>query len=290
MEDFFSRYDNDSMDVLFSIADSVLPGAPIEGCDLSALGLMKAAGYVVDDWQHEFLTAHEKLVLALATRQAGKTQCAAALFGSEAAQNPETNWIVASPSFLQSARILARIRNMWRRITAFYAGAFIPPPQIINRAPGLVIFDNGSQVIALPDNPVTIRGETAHGLLIEEAAYVSTAVREVVDFMLAATGGRTVEISSAGIIGSPMHAKWLDYEAESVRRIEVPWWRVPRISKEFVEEQRRTKSAVTFAREMECKWSARDGAMFREADIQAAVTTDTLLASDIIPGLEEVFA
>src|SRR4249920_865052 len=159
------RYENECYSVFASIADSVIPGAPVSGCDLSGMGVMRAAGYVVDDWQQELLTAEEKLVLAIATRQAGKTQAAAALFGGAAASVPDTNWIVASPSFLQSARILARLRNLWRRVIVFYDGAPIPPPRIINRNPGIVSFDNGSHVIALPYNTVTIRGDTAHGLL-----------------------------------------------------------------------------------------------------------------------------
>lgn len=283
------RYENEYLDVLFHIADAVLPGAPVTGVDLSGPGIMAAAGYVVDDWQHELLTAQEKLILAIATRQAGKTQCAAARIGADAASEPETTWVVASPSFTQSARILGRLRVMWRRVMDYHRDADVPPPRIMNRDRGRIIFENGSHVIALPDNPVTIRGETAHGLLVEEAAYVGNEAREVVDFMLGATGGRTIEISSAGIIGTAMHTKWLDYDAPDVRRIEVPYWRVPRISAEFVEQQRRTKPAAVFAREMECVWSARDGAMFREADIRAAATDDTALAVDLIPGLQELF-
>lgn len=285
-----TRYWRDELAIFAELADSVIPGAPISSIDLSPIALMKRAGYTPDDWQEELMTSEADTTLCVATRQAGKTQSSAILLGSNAAISEETNWIVASPSFAQSARILARLRNMWRRIILSYDGADIMPPRIMNRDKSLILFENRSTITALPDNPVTIRGETAHGVLYEEAAYVGSDIREVVDFMLGATGGKTWEITSAGIIGTPMHGKWEDLEAPDTLRIEVPWWRVPRISRAFVEKQRREKTAQTFAREMECKWSAREGAMFNEADIIAAADNNSLLASDMIPGLEELFA
>ena len=272
----------------------------VGGRRLSPGGLMVAAGLVGDVWQEEMFAGPlvaldgngdvvPHLSLVVTSRQAGKTTGGSFWLAGNAVSCPGTTWIVASPSWRQSVRVLARIRVRWRQIQSMNK-ACAGFPMIVNRALDVIQFDCESQILALPANAETIRGETAHGLLIEEAAYVGRQIRDTVSPFLAATGGPTLEITSAGVAGSAMHDEWLDMSRPGVTRIEVPWQRVPRISPGYIAMQRRSMSKARFEQEFECKWHSPEGSSFRDADIRAAAHGDVPMAVDMIPGLEAAWA
>lgn len=237
--------------------------------DLSPLGVMRAGGMSPDEWQAEILDDQHRTILVTTCRQAGKSTTAVSWCLSKAASKEGQTIIVASPSFRQSARILARARVHYRRCVKHWEGALVPT--ITNRSIESVQMDNGSQILALPATPETIRGETAHAALFEEAAFMPLSVRDVVSPMLASTDGQRLVITSAGIQGSWMHSDWLDVDAPHVSRVEVPYQRVPRISPEFIASERRRMTKATFDREYCCVWSQSDGAVFNAAAVSALI-------------------
>lgn len=246
--------------------------------DLSPVGVMRAAGFEPDPWQVLLGESDESTVLVVTSRQAGKTMCVSAIAASAAAEgpmrsHPDAVVVVASPSFRQSARILARVRLLWRRVLEHH-GYDPSVPTIVNRDPSRVIFSNGQQIIALPDNPNAVRGETAKKVIVEEAGYCGERLYAAVRPMRAATamfGAQIIEITSAAIQGSVMHQEWVDVEAPGVLRIEVPYTELlHRISAEFIEGERRRMTASRFAAEYECQWRAPEGGAFRPEDIAAA--------------------
>jgi hypothetical protein len=239
--------------------------------DLTPVGLFRAAGFDADDWQHVLLTSTVARLYGLTTRQAGKSQTGAGkVLGW--AMAPDQTIVVGSPTFRQSARLLARARVMYRRISQAYDGADIP--KITNRALDRIEFDHGSQILALPANPDGIRGETAHNGLIDEASFCPRIVRDVISPMLASTGGQLCCLSSAGIEGTWFHQEWLDTERPNAARVSVTWRDVPRISKEFVDQERRSMTAARFAQEYECAWGSAAGSMFQHDDIKRLIVPE----------------
>lgn len=241
--------------------------------DLSPLAVFTAAGFGPDDWQQQLLTAPQRVCLGVTSRQAGKTSCEAAIALSAAVNNPDDDTdeviVVACPTFRQSARLLARCRNQWRRITKLHPDADLP--RIINRDPGRILFDRGLPIVAMPDNPDGLRGETAHKIIVDEAAFVRRELWDVLTPMLAATGGGLIVLSSAGVIGTQMHDLWVDDGAPDTFRIEVPWDRIPRLSPVFIESERRRMTAARFAAEYECRWSSLTNNAFDWASIDRAL-------------------
>ena len=86
--------------------------------------------------------------------------------------------------------------------------------------------------------------------------------------MLAVSGGRLVALST------PYGARGWWYEAwqssEEWRRFEVPAAECPRISPEFLEEERRTLGEWWFQQEYECHFMDAQTQPFRSEDVEMA--------------------
>ena len=90
--------------------------------------------------------------------------------------------------------------------------------------------------------------------------------------MLAVSGGRLVALST------PFGTRGWWYEAwrspEPWERYEVPASACPRIPAAFLEEERRSMGAWWYAQEYECRFMDHQDAVFRRADIEAALSAD----------------
>jgi hypothetical protein len=239
--------------------------------DLSPVGIMRASGMEPDDWQRVLLSSVATRLYGLCSRQVGKSQCMAVKCLGWS-MPPDQTTIVASPSFRQSARILARARVVWRRVTVAYDGADIP--KITNRAIDRIEFDNGSQILALPASAETIRGETANNGLIDEASFCPKLIRDVISPMLASTNGQLAAISSAGITGHWFESEWNDKDRPGAEFVTVKWSDVPRISEEFIRNERRSMTQARFDQEYCNVFGQATGSMFLSADIGKLVVPE----------------
>jgi hypothetical protein len=121
---------------------------------------------------------------------------------------------------------------------------------------------NGSRVVSLPGEEGNIRGFSSVALLvIDEAARVPDELYEAVRPMLAVSGGTLVCLSSAydkvgffyeaWVNGGP---EWQRYETRAVD--------CPRISRQFLEDERQAMGDRIFSREYENEFMASDDAAF----------------------------
>jgi len=118
-----------------------------------------------------------------------------------------------------------------------------------------VRFANGSRVVALPGSEKTIRGISAVTLLVlDEASRIPDELYGAVRPMLAVSKGRLV------LMSTPFGEQGFFYEtwakSPGWEKIEVPWQQCPRISPEFVEEERRERGSAWVAQEYECQFIA----------------------------------
>jgi phage FluMu gp28-like protein len=132
---------------------------------------------------------------------------------------------------------------------------------------------NGSRIEALPGTEKTIRGFSGVDLLIvDEASRVDDALYYAVRPMLAVSGGRLVMLST------PWGKRGVFYEAwtgpEEWDRYEVPASECPRISEEFLEEERRALPSWVFRQEYECSFEETEDQVFTTEMIDAAVSED----------------
>lgn len=223
--------------------------------------LMTACGLTPDPWQEAFLRERPARPLLLASRQAGKSTVTAACALHEAVYRPPSTVLLLSPAQRQSAELLARVRALLNRLP--------DRPVIASEGALSVRLANGSRILSLPGTESTVRGFSADLLVIDEAARVEDALYEAVRPMLAVTGGRLVALST------PSGRRGWFWEAWSGRerwhRSEVPAHLVPRISREFLDEERRTLPNLVFASEYECEFVDPLASVFSSKDVLAAL-------------------
>jgi hypothetical protein len=176
--------------------------------------------------------------------------------------------LLLSPSLRQSAELFLKVMALYRDL-----GRPIPTVRPRDNALKLEL-GNGSRVISLPGTEATIRGYSGAKLLvIDEAARVSDELYLAVRPMLAVSGGSLVCVSSAY---AKMGFFFEEYTNGGDRweRYEIKATECPRIKPEFLEEERATMGELFFNREYGCQFSEATDAVFRDVDIQAALSDD----------------
>ena len=244
----------------------------IEAARWDAVTFARQCGKEPDPWQEEVLVGGYDRLILNCSRQSGKTTTVALKALHTALYEPGSLVLILSPTQRQSGRMMTAVRDLFDT-----CGQPVKPEA---ESALRLRFANGSEIIALPGKPATVRGYAAVRLLIvDEAGDVPDSLFHAVTPMLAVSGGSFV------LLGTPRGKRGLFFERwsqESLRPeperrwrlFEVPWWKCPRIRKDFIEDERREKPAAQFAEEYECQFLDADRAAFRYEDIQAAMRPD----------------
>jgi Terminase large subunit, T4likevirus-type, N-terminal len=223
--------------------------------------LAERAGLEPDPWQRDVLRSTAPRMLLNCSRQSGKSTMAAVLAAHTAVYEPGSLTLLLSPGQRQSG-------ELFKRSLAVYRALGRPVPADSETALTLTL-ENGSRIVSLPGKEATIRGYSGVGLLlVDEAARVPTDLYMATRPMLAVSGGRLVALST------PFGTRGWWYEAwrsdEAWERYEVPATDCPRISPEFLEEERRTIGDWWFDQEYGCRFLDAQSAAFRREDIDRA--------------------
>jgi hypothetical protein len=247
-----------------------------------AKALMMAAGMAPDPWQADLMEAHPQRALLLCSRQAGKSQAVAAIGLEQALAAAGSTTLLVSASQRQSAELLNKVRAM----------AMAQPTRIGMEQLSVLSMrlDNGSRIVSLPGKAEVIRGYTADLLVLDEAAWIPDTLYESVRPMLAVSGGHLIALSTPCGRRGWFHAAWTG--PEPWHRIMVTAHEVPRISEDFIEEERRSLPAQVFAAEYECVFGDTLENVFSTEDLLSAVsaeieplfgTTGRIMQSTIVP-------
>src|SRR5215831_16179849 len=174
--------------------------------------IFRAAGMEPDPWQRDLLCSAAARLLVLCTRQAGKSETAAALALHTALLQPKALVLLLSPSERQSGELAMKVNNFYEAL-----GKPIAPTKWTALQLHLA---NGSRIIALPESEKTIRGYSGAALLVvDEAARVSDGLYFSVRPMLSVSKGRLLALST------PFGKRGFFYEAwdgpEKWQRIKV---------------------------------------------------------------------
>jgi len=228
---------------------------------LDPVQLARRIGLVPDPWQARVLREPHRRDLLVVHRQGGKS-ATAAVAAVHAALYERATVLVVSPSQRQS-------QELFRTILQLYRSLGRPVPSESENALSVTL-ENGSRVVALPADAVTIRGYSAVKLLIvDEAAFVSDETLLAVRPMLAVSNGRMLAMST------PRGRRGWFYEASRSSE-----WRVttvladqcPRIPKKFLEDELAAHGEWRFRQEYLCEFVDVAGLMFRADDIEAIFT------------------
>ena len=144
---------------------------------------------------------------------------------------------------------------------------------------------SGSRLLALPGSETTTRGFLAPSLILaDEAARCPDELLLSVLPMLAISRGRLVCLSTpAGRRG--LFFEWWTDGGDAWERVEIPASRCPRISAEWLEEQRRTMPRPWFEQEFLTLFREVDDAVFSFSDVAGILTDDDpVFPQLVLPG------
>jgi hypothetical protein len=217
------------------------------------VALMRRLSLEPDPWQIEVLEGGHPRLLLNCCRQAGKSTTVAVLGLAEALFVPGTLVLLVSRSYRQAAELFRILTGFHRRLGN---------PLVERRNAQQLVLTNLSRVLCLPCREDTIRGYAGVSLLVlDEAARVPDDLYRAVRPMLAVSAGRLVCLSTPyGKRGFFWHA-WAEGGADWAR-IEVPADRVPRITPEFLQGERRALGESWYRQEYCCSFEALEGLVY----------------------------
>lgn len=221
--------------------------------------LFTAAGVDPDPWQRDVLLEPWSRAMLNVTRQGGKSLTVAALALHTALYRPEALVLVLAPARRQSKETL---QKAW----ALYRAGGRPVP-VDNRSELRARFENGSRIIALPGEEKTVRGYSDVDLIVaDEAARVPGELYRTVRPMLAVSGGRLVALSTPWGKRGWFYESWIDPE-QRWKRIRVTAEDCPRITEEFLEQERREMPESWFRSEYLCEFTDTVDSVFSMTDV-----------------------
>ena len=202
-------------------------------------------------------------MMLLCSRQAGKSTVAAALALKAALLVPGSLVLLLSPTQRQSGELFKD------KVLRLYH-ALGQPVRAVQESALQMQLANGSRVVSLPGDEGTIRGYSGVGLLlIDEASRVADSLYSSVRPMLAVSGGKLVCLSTPFGRRGWFHDEWAAAGPEW-KRVLVTADQCPRITREFLQEERQAIGARWFAQEYGCEFLTAVGAVFSGEDIDAA--------------------
>ncbi len=228
-------------------------------------------GYHPDPWQADLLRSRSRKIILNCSRQSGKSTTCAALGLHESIYRRPSFGLVIAPSQDQSAELMMKFDE--------FRGAVELPSDYLSTDTKLAVkFANGNRFVARPGSEKTARSFSAVTLLLEdEAARVSDALYNSVRPMLAVSNGRHILMSTP--FGKLNHFfKIWDQELDIWQWFEIPAEQCPRITKEFLEEERRTNP--WFEQEYHCVFMESEGAIF-SSDLFRSLANPSVSAMQI---------
>jgi len=222
-----------------------------------------ALGMDLDPWQRRVLRSTALRVLLNAARQSGKSTTVGILAMHTILYEADSLVLLLSPTLRQSA-------ELFKKCLAVYRSLDHPVPSESETALTLTL-QNGSRIVSLPGQEANVRGYSGVRLLIvDEASRVSNDLYASARPMLAVSGGRLLALSTPFGTRGWWYEAWVSGAREPWERYEVPATQVPRISPEFLEEERHTLGEWWFEQEYMCRFLDAETQAFRREDIDRA--------------------
>jgi len=224
-------------------------------------------GITPDEWQGNALKHPSKRILMNCSRQSGKSTCASILALHRCIFYPSSLVLVISPSLRQSGELFRIIAGLLARLPDM--------PKVEDMKTSFTL-SNGSRCISLPGSEGTIRGYSNVALIVcDEAARIDDTLIAGLTPMLATSNGRLLMLSTPWGKRGAFFEAWTQGGTDYFR-YEVPASECPRISKSFLEQERRSLGEWAYAQEYECKFSDNAAGVFSYDVIAGAFSDDFL--------------
>jgi hypothetical protein len=230
---------------------------------LDRVAFAEELGIVPDPWQRDLLGSSADRVLLNCSRQSGKSTMSAVIALHRALYHPGSLILCLAPALRQSQELFGKIAGFYRNL-----GRPVAPQG--ERKLSLEL-ENGSRIITLPGSEKTIRGFSGVGLLlVDEASRVADELYFAVRPMLAVSGGSLMVLTTPYGKRGVFFEEWTG--GHGWDRYEVPARECPRISREFLEEERAALPGWVYRQEYECSFEETEDAVFTTEMIDGAIS------------------
>jgi hypothetical protein len=227
------------------------------------VSLARRAGFDLDPWQRGVLLSTSRQIILLVTRQGGKSTVSSIRALHKALYTPGSLVLLLAPAYRQSKELFRKIKDAYN--------ALLSPVGVAVESSLELELKNGSRIVALPGKEATIRGFSGVALLIvDEASRVPDELYQAVRPMLAVSGGEILLLSTPfGKRGFFFH-EWTEGGADW-HRAKVIAYECPRMSREWLDEERRRIGDWWFSQEYLCEFVETTDQVFSYEDIRRAL-------------------
>lgn len=239
---------------------------------LPAVEVARRSGIEPDAWQAGVLTSEARQIILLCSRQSGKSTVTAIIATHRAVTVPGSLVLLLAPALRQSQELFRKVKNVYAAL-----GPIVPA--VVENALSLEL-SNRSRVVCLPGKEQTVRGFSAPDLVIEdESARVPDDLHQAIRPMLAVSRGRLILLSSPFGKRGHFYDAWANGEAWE--RVRVTAHDVPRISAEWLAQERAAIGEWWFSQEYLCEFVEAEDAAFSPEAIARAFSAGVAPLFDI---------
>jgi hypothetical protein len=232
---------------------------------LDRVAFAEKLGITPDPWQRDLLHSASDRVLLNCCRQSGKSTMTAIVTLHRALYHPGSLILCLAPALRQSQELFGKVLGFYRDL-----GRPVSPQG--ERKLSLEL-ENGSRIVTLPGSEKTIRGFSGTSLLVlDEAARVEDELYFAVRPMLAVSGGALMMLSTPYGKRGVFYEEWT--AGHGWERYEVPANQCPRISGEFLEEERAVLPSWVYRQEYECSFEETEDQVFTTEMVERALTSE----------------
>ncbi|MFL5282503.1 MAG: terminase large subunit domain-containing protein [Rhodopila sp.] len=222
--------------------------------------------WVPDAWQSRVMRRSARQTLLNCSRQSGKSTTTAAIAAHTAIYKPGSLILMVSKAQRQSAELLAKVQQFLKSLA--------DPPELDGDNLLSCRLANGSRIISLPGDGDSIRGFSAPSLVVEdEASFVDDRLYAAIRPMLSVSRGRLILMSTPHGRRGHFFEAWSNGSDAWVRE-SITAYDCPRISQQFLEQERRDIGEWWFQQEYMCKFVDSDTQLFSSDSIGRAFRAD----------------
>lgn len=198
---------------------------------------IEATGEVPHVWQEDYLAEHRDTVV-LKGRQVGASTAAGVIVVRRAVYVPMSLCAIVSPSLKQSTEVKDRAKEHLQNLGI----------KLKRDSSSLIELHNGSRIMSLPGSAKSVRGWSAHVLVLDEAAYIEPETFLAARATVAATRGRTIVQSTPEAPYGHFWDTWND-KGDRWAHFSVTSEEVGTITPEFLAAERALLPPEKFAQE-----------------------------------------
>lgn len=227
---------------------------------------IECLGFTPDPWQQRVMRSSARQTLLNCSRQSGKSTTTACIAAHMAIFRPNSLILLVSKAQRQSAELLSKVQQFMKGLN--------PPPDLDGDNLLSCKLKNGSRIISLPGDGDSIRGFSAPDLIVEdEAAFVEDRLFQAVRPMLAVSRGRLILMSTPHGRRGHFYEAWTN-GSDAWTRESITANDVPRITKEFLEQERNSIGEWWFQQEYMCRFVDENTQLFSSDSIARAFSRE----------------